>query len=95
MTAKVFFYFECLMFTLFQGSAWDVKAFDRSTDGLCAMLLSLRKSPLIRFHGFSDMARRLAANIRVTNDYNSTKYIQFMVLIHAWFYQNISRCQVE
>ncbi|XP_028411218.1 vacuolar protein sorting-associated protein 45-like [Dendronephthya gigantea] len=54
------------------GSAWDVKALDRTTDGLCAMLLSLRKSPLIRYHGFSDMARRLAGNIRLAIDKNAT-----------------------
>lgn len=56
------------------GSAWDIKAFDRTTDGLCAMLLSLRKSPLIRYHGFSDMARRLAGNIRLAIDKNATMF---------------------
>lgn len=53
---------------------WDVKAFDRTTDGVCGLLLSLRKSPLIRFHGFSDMARRLAGSIRLAIDKNATTF---------------------
>lgn len=56
------------------GSVWDVSSFDRTTDGVCALLLSLRKSPLIRFHGFSDMARRLAGNIRLAIDKNATLF---------------------
>lgn len=56
------------------GSTWDINAFDRTSDGICALLLSLRKSPLIRFHGFSEMARKLAGNIRLAIDKNATLF---------------------
>lgn len=56
------------------GSVWDVSSYDRTTEGICALLLSLKKSPLIQFHGFSDMARKLAGNIRLAIDKNATLF---------------------
>ena len=38
---------------------------DRSLQGILAVLLSLKKCPLIRYQNSSEMAKRLAENIRV------------------------------
>ena len=50
---------------MFQAGAWDIDAIDRACQGLLAVLLSLKKCPIIRFQNSSEMAKRLAENIRV------------------------------
>lgn len=49
-----------------QGGTWDVDALDRSCQGILAVLLSLKKCPVIRYQNSSEMAKRLAENIRVS-----------------------------
>ena len=39
----------------------------RAVQGLTALLLSLKKCPMIRYQNSSEMARRLAENVRVSN----------------------------
>ncbi|XP_074639862.1 vacuolar protein sorting-associated protein 45-like [Acropora palmata] len=43
---------------------WDLEALDRSSQGILAVLLSLKKYPIIRYQYSSEMARRLAETIR-------------------------------
>ncbi|KAH9980329.1 Sec1-like protein [Lactifluus volemus] len=42
---------------------WDAKALDRHVQGLIAVMLSLRKKPLIRYEKMSAMARKLAVEL--------------------------------
>ncbi|CAH3038527.1 unnamed protein product [Pocillopora meandrina] len=47
-----------------RGGSWDGEALDRSCQGILAVLLSLKKCPLIRYQQSSEMAQRLAENIK-------------------------------
>nr|SVE75664.1 EOG090X03QA [Daphnia hispanica] len=49
-----------------QGMEWDPNSLQRSVQGVVSVLLSLKKNPIIRYHSFSSLARRLAENIRDT-----------------------------
>lgn len=44
-------------------SAWDLKAFERTTQGVLAVLLALKKKPLIRYAKGSVVAKKLAAEL--------------------------------
>ena len=46
-------------------STWDTKALDRHVQGLIAVLLSLKKKPVIRYEKMSAMARKLAVELNV------------------------------
>ena len=48
-----------------QGGRWDLDAMDRSCQGIVAVLLSLKKCPIIRYQNSSEMAKRLAEIVRV------------------------------
>lgn len=48
------------------GYKWNEQAFRRSSQGLIALLLSLKKFPVIRYQNSSEMARRLAESIKNT-----------------------------
>ncbi|KAF9972091.1 vacuolar protein sorting-associated protein 45 [Actinomortierella ambigua] len=45
-------------------STWDTDSFNRTVDGLCGVLLSLKKKPLIRYQKMSAMAKRLASELQ-------------------------------
>lgn len=45
---------------------WDGFAFQRCVEGLAALLLSLKKRPLIRYAKNSSMAKRLASEVQVS-----------------------------
>ncbi|KAI0004570.1 Sec1-like protein [Russula compacta] len=45
-------------------STWDAKALDRHVQGLIAVLLSLKKKPVIRYEKMSAMARKLAVELQ-------------------------------
>lgn len=60
---QLLFHWEC---DLFQSGNWDLEALDRSSQGILAVLLSLKKYPIIRYQYSSEMARRLAETIRVS-----------------------------
>jgi len=45
--------------------SWNVDAFAQATDGILAVLLSLKKKPLIRYERNSAMAKRLGTEIQV------------------------------
>lgn len=47
-------------------NTWDSKALTRSTEGIAAVLLSLRKKPVIRYEKMSGMARKLAVEVQVS-----------------------------
>ncbi|KAI8480101.1 vacuolar protein sorting-associated protein 45 [Branchiostoma belcheri] len=47
-----------------QGINWTSQALARSCQGLTALLLALKKCPMIRFQNSSEMAKRLAENVR-------------------------------
>uniref|UniRef100_A0A2R5LE34 Vacuolar protein sorting-associated protein 45 n=1 Tax=Ornithodoros turicata TaxID=34597 RepID=A0A2R5LE34_9ACAR len=47
----------------FQGRAWRQAHLQRTSHGIIAVLLSLKRRPAIRYQGNSDAARRLAENI--------------------------------
>ncbi|XP_043232259.1 vacuolar protein sorting-associated protein 45-like [Amphibalanus amphitrite] len=49
-----------------QGLAWTQPSLTRATQGLAAVLLSLKKCPVIRYQNSSEMARKLAESIRLT-----------------------------
>lgn len=49
-----------------QALNWSGSALARTTQGLTSVLLSLKKCPMIRYQNSSEMARRLAENIRST-----------------------------
>lgn len=46
-------------------NAWAPKALDRSVQGILAVLLSLKKKPVIRYEKMSGMAKKLATEIQV------------------------------
>ncbi|XP_069796695.1 vacuolar protein sorting-associated protein 45 isoform X2 [Narcine bancroftii] len=54
-----------------QGWSWRFPAMLRSTEGLTAVLLSLKKCPMIRYQASSDMAKRLASSVKqvITREY--------------------------
>lgn len=46
-------------------NSWDTKALERSVQGITAVLLSLKKKPLIRYEKMSGMAKKLAVEVQV------------------------------
>ncbi|KAG1674112.1 Vacuolar protein sorting-associated protein 45 [Nymphon striatum] len=48
----------------YQGNTWNPVHFPRVIQGLISLLLSLKKCPMIRYEGSSNMARRLAEGIK-------------------------------
>ncbi|MEE6491343.1 hypothetical protein FKM82_016184 [Ascaphus truei] len=55
----------------YQNRNWDPKHLSRTTQGLTALLLSLKKCPMIRYQLSSDMAKRLAEGVKqvITKEY--------------------------
>ena len=53
---------------LVDGARWDQPTFDRVQQGVCALLLALKKRPLIRYASRSEGAMRLAESILNTID---------------------------
>ncbi|XP_030042824.1 vacuolar protein sorting-associated protein 45 isoform X1 [Microcaecilia unicolor] len=54
-----------------QGRSWDPLQLSRTTQGLTALLLSLKKCPMIRYQVSSDMGKRLAEGVKqvITKEY--------------------------
>ena len=52
---------------LYSGTSrtWDADALTRHTQGLAAVLLSLKKRPIIRYEKMSPMAKKLGSEIQV------------------------------
>ena len=46
-------------------NSWDPKALARSIEGITAVLLSLKKKPIIRYEKMSGMAKKLAVEVQV------------------------------
>jgi len=46
---------------------WNEAALKRTAQGLTSVILSLKKSPVIRLQNSSEMARKLAESVRVIN----------------------------
>ncbi|CAE7191976.1 unnamed protein product [Rhizoctonia solani] len=44
-------------------NSWDPAALERSIQGICAILLSLKKKPIIRYERMSGMARKLGTEV--------------------------------
>ncbi|XP_073423158.1 vacuolar protein sorting-associated protein 45 isoform X2 [Dendrobates tinctorius] len=55
----------------YQGRNWDPVQLSRTSQGLTALLLSLKKCPMIRYQLSSDMAKRLAEGVKqvITKEY--------------------------
>nr|CAG4645430.1 EOG090X03QA [Lynceus sp. MCZ IZ 141354] len=47
-----------------QGMEWEPQSLQRATQGVLSVFLSLKKSPLICYHGASKLARKLAENVK-------------------------------
>lgn len=45
-------------------NSWDPKALDRAVQGMIAVLLSLKKKPVIRYEKSSPMAKKLGVEIQ-------------------------------
>ena len=58
-----------------QGRNWKSPVLQRSCQGLTALLLSLKKCPMIRYQNSSEMAKRFADNVRVRY-YGVVNYFQ-------------------
>lgn len=48
----------------YQGLGWNPVHLQRSTQAVISVLLSLKKNPVIRYQGSSELSRRLAENVR-------------------------------
>lgn len=59
-----------------QGLNWSPGSLPRTVEGLTSVLLSLKKCPMIRYQNSSEMARRLAENVRVW--FNSLVWVFFL-----------------
>ena len=46
-------------------NSWDPKALERAVQGVTAVLLSLKKKPIIRYERSSPMAKKLGVEIQV------------------------------
>ncbi len=46
-------------------NSWDAQALDQSVQGIIAVLLSLKKKPVIRYEKSSPMAKKLGVEIQV------------------------------
>lgn len=46
-------------------NVWDPKALERAVQGITAVLLSLKKKPVIRYEKSSPMAKKLGVEIQV------------------------------
>ena len=47
-------------------NAWDPQALERAVQGVTAVLLSLKKKPVIRYEKSSPMAKKLGVEIQVS-----------------------------
>lgn len=56
---------QLLAILCFQGRNWDPAHLSRTAQGLTALLLSLKKCPMIRYQLSSDLAKRLAEGVKV------------------------------
>ncbi|CAH1796939.1 unnamed protein product [Owenia fusiformis] len=56
--------FSLNIFGCCQGRTWQSTALQRSVQGLSAVMLSLKKCPMIRYQNSSEPAKRLAENLR-------------------------------
>jgi vacuolar protein sorting-associated protein 45 len=45
------------------GAVWDQPTFDRLHQGVCSLLLSLKKRPVIRYQRTSEVAQRVAETV--------------------------------
>jgi hypothetical protein len=50
-------------------NTWESKTFQRVIEGVLAVLLSLKKKPLIRYEKMSVMAKQLAEEVHVRHIY--------------------------
>ena len=47
-------------------NTWDPEALERTVRGITAVLLSLKKKPIVRFEKMSGMAKKLAVEIQAS-----------------------------
>jgi len=79
---------------MMQGSNWVSSALTRTVQGLTALLLSLKKCPMIRYQNSSELARRLADLVRVRCMFwpsqTSGTFVRFFVLKYFSFSFHLS-----
>lgn len=61
----------------FQGRSWDPAQLTRTTQGLTALLLSLKKCPMIRYQLSSEPAKRLAECVKVRGAHCTSLWDEF------------------
>ena len=67
MTKKKLFHLILGFLLHIVGLHWVQQHLVRTAQGLTALLLSLKKNPVIRYQGSSEMARKLAEHVRVSH----------------------------
>lgn len=60
-------------------STWNPDALERTVQGIIAVLLSLKKKPVIRYEKMSQMAKKLGAEIQVRHPYGVTFVLRLIV----------------
>lgn len=56
-------------------TTWDSTALERAVQGITAVLLSLKKKPVIRYESMSPMAKKLGVEIQVCLSPTYSNYI--------------------
>merc|ERR1719198_2509922 len=59
---------------LADGARWDQPTFDRIQQGVCALLLALKKRPVIRYAARSESATRLAESVHAMMEQEADLY---------------------
>ena len=54
---------------------WDPRALELAVQGITAVLLSLKKKPVIRYEKMSSMAKKLGTEVQVWSNYYSLRRI--------------------
>ena len=61
-------------------NSWDFRALELAMQGVTAVLLSLKKKPVIRYEKMSPMAKKLGVEIQVNYSYYSFESVVLMLL---------------
>ena len=81
--------YHSFFFKIKKSFKWNENALKRSAQGLISVLLSLKKSPVIRYQNSSDMCRKLADSIRVSFNYLFKNWSFIFLLFFNNFKKNI------
>lgn len=74
-------------------NTWNPKALERHVQGLVAVMLSLKKKPIVRYEKMSSMARKLAVEFHVRLSVLSSEY-SYSVCTRVAFKPNLN-CSIS